>query len=474
MTALINQELARIEDRERAYGGRSVDPAMDAFKEAWQLGVQQKEYNERKKAERSEDAMKIMAATAGDYNTNYDNASLNRNISRLENYVAKNKGKFDATAMDYYDLTLNSMEDQKALNVDFLQFQERLPEETEKMNKYLRGRDKDQVWTAENINELKEMQAPLTRFLGDFKAKHGKRLATKSYEDYNLQLNNMKSMDSFLVQSALDDGHLDEQEATSYIIDLEQGNTEASDRYKKLEDVKLSSQIKTLTGKMGDQMTEVQMWKDYLHKDGLIPHPENPEMAVSMKDYIADKKMADPNFDVEGYERYVKLQINSKIAAQDISDTQYQKVTTEGSYVEAVAPDLTEKEIIKKKEPPKKAAISSIGAVQKSTEGLSKKKKDLKKLKRAENQGFLDQSLKNLGYSSKAELEKEIAKTESDKAKLPSMKFVKRKLKDLGVVSDNTINDWIKNNPDEWERLVNEEYNKRQEKYTMQRLQSGI
>ena len=362
----------------------------------------------------------------------------------------------------------------KALNIDFLQFQERLPGETEKMNEYLRNRDKDQVWTVENINELKDMQAPLTNFIGQFKAKHGNRLATKSYEDYNLQLNNMKSMNSFLVQSALDDGFLDEQEATSYIIDLEQGNTEASDRYKKLEDVKLSSQIKTLTSKMGDQMTEVQMWKDYLHNDGLIPHPSNPDVAVSMKDYIEEQKDFNPAFNADEYERYVQLQVNSKIKAQDISDTQYQKITTDGSYVEAVAPNLVEKEVIKKKEPPKKAAISSIGAVQKSTEGLSKKKKDLKKLKRAENQGFLDQSLKNLGYSSKAELEKEIAKTESDKAKLPSMKFVKRKLKDLGVVSDNTINDWIKNNPDEWERLVNEEYNKRQERYTMQRLQSGI
>ena len=38
MTALINQELAKLEKRERAYGGRSVDPAMDVFKEAWQMG----------------------------------------------------------------------------------------------------------------------------------------------------------------------------------------------------------------------------------------------------------------------------------------------------------------------------------------------------------------------------------------------------------------------------------------------------
>ena len=34
----INRELAKIEKRKRAFGGRSIDPAMDAFREAWQMG----------------------------------------------------------------------------------------------------------------------------------------------------------------------------------------------------------------------------------------------------------------------------------------------------------------------------------------------------------------------------------------------------------------------------------------------------
>ena len=44
MTALINQELAKIEKRESAYG-KSVDPAMDAFSEAWKMGQEQKVWN---------------------------------------------------------------------------------------------------------------------------------------------------------------------------------------------------------------------------------------------------------------------------------------------------------------------------------------------------------------------------------------------------------------------------------------------
>ena len=46
MTALINQELAKIEKRESAYGSSS-DPAMDAFSQAWEMGIATKEANRK-------------------------------------------------------------------------------------------------------------------------------------------------------------------------------------------------------------------------------------------------------------------------------------------------------------------------------------------------------------------------------------------------------------------------------------------
>ena len=52
MTTLINQELAKIEDRERAYGGGSSDPAMEIVREAWSMGQEQRAWNERKNAQR--------------------------------------------------------------------------------------------------------------------------------------------------------------------------------------------------------------------------------------------------------------------------------------------------------------------------------------------------------------------------------------------------------------------------------------
>ena len=163
-------DMGSILDRAIAeYDQGTRDPYVDAAAEA-RTAV---EYYNKKKTERSEGAMQIMAATAGNYKTNYDNTALDRDIKRLANYMTKNKGNFDETAIDYYNVTLNKMEDQKALNLDFKSYQERLPTVVADMNEYLGELDKDKVWTADNVNELKKMQAPLVRFLGDFKAKHG-------------------------------------------------------------------------------------------------------------------------------------------------------------------------------------------------------------------------------------------------------------------------------------------------------------
>ena len=68
MTALINQELAKIEKRNRAYGS-SADPAMDAFSEAWKMGQEQKVWNERKNLQRQQ----MMSEFAKDTSRLYNN-----------------------------------------------------------------------------------------------------------------------------------------------------------------------------------------------------------------------------------------------------------------------------------------------------------------------------------------------------------------------------------------------------------------
>ena len=74
MTALINQELAKIEKRERAYGGGSSDPALDVVREAWQMGQEQRAWNERKNAQ----MQKMMELQVEGYQTNFGTDDINR------------------------------------------------------------------------------------------------------------------------------------------------------------------------------------------------------------------------------------------------------------------------------------------------------------------------------------------------------------------------------------------------------------
>ena len=202
MTALINQELAKIEKADRGYG-KSSDPAMDAFSQAWEMGTQQREYNEKRKAERSDDAMKIMAVTAGNYNTDYENSSIEENIKRLDTYMDQNKNKFDATSIDYYQVTKNAMEDQINSNTDFNTMESRLLEKNKEMADFVNGLDRsDQIGTDE-LQQIKDMNMGWIKYTSDFQRKHGDRLNRNLYTNLRGQLGQSAKINSFLLEQSL-------------------------------------------------------------------------------------------------------------------------------------------------------------------------------------------------------------------------------------------------------------------------------
>ena len=73
-------------------------------------------------ARRSKDAISIMNMQAGDYDKNYNNIDIEKKAKRLENYISKNQGKFDDTAMDYAQVTLDGMRDLMSSNIEFMYF----------------------------------------------------------------------------------------------------------------------------------------------------------------------------------------------------------------------------------------------------------------------------------------------------------------------------------------------------------------
>ena len=200
--SIINQELAKMD---RRGGSRDyVDVVSETMRYA--------EEHRKRKAERSEDAMKIMSVTAGNYNADYENSSIEENIKRLDTYMDQNKNKLDATAIDYYQVTKNAMEDQIKSNTDFNTMESRLLGKNKEMADFVNGLDRsDQIGTDE-IQQIKDMNMGWIKYTSDFQRKHGDRLNRNLYTNLRGQLGQSAKINSFLLEQARDDNWLSEDE----------------------------------------------------------------------------------------------------------------------------------------------------------------------------------------------------------------------------------------------------------------------
>ena len=267
MTALINQELAKLERQDR---GRSSDPALDTLAEAWKMGTQQREYNERKRAERSDDAMKIMAVTAGDYNTDYENSSIEENIKRLDIYMDQNKNKLDATAIDYYQVTKNAMEDQIKSNTDFNTMESRLLGKNKEMADFVNGLDRsDQIGTDE-LQQIKDMNMGWIKYTSDFQRKHGDRLNRNLYTNLRGQLGQSAKINSFLLEQARDDNWLSEDEYVAWRGAWEDLSIDPITEFNKKEDKQRDLSSKVLQGQINEVMSEYSKYQNFLSGAGTM------------------------------------------------------------------------------------------------------------------------------------------------------------------------------------------------------------
>ena len=114
MTSLINQELAKIERTDRAYG-KSADPAMDAFSEAWKMGQEQKVWNERKNLQRQS----IMSDLSGGTSMIFNEKDLARKKERFQNYYNKHRGSMDESTLEMGQMMLDDFGYQQEKNKDF-------------------------------------------------------------------------------------------------------------------------------------------------------------------------------------------------------------------------------------------------------------------------------------------------------------------------------------------------------------------
>ena len=92
---LNSNTLAKLEERDRR-AGRSVDPAMDIVKDAWEMGQQQRAWNEKKNMQRQ----RIMSDLARGTSMTFSDDELKRKKERFQNYFNKYKGSMDESTLE--------------------------------------------------------------------------------------------------------------------------------------------------------------------------------------------------------------------------------------------------------------------------------------------------------------------------------------------------------------------------------------
>ena len=216
MTAIINQELAKIEKRESAYG-ESVDPAMDAFKEVWEMGQEQKVWNERKNAQRQS----IMSELSRGTSMTFNEKDLERKKERFQNYYNKHRGSMDENTLEMGQFMLEDFGVQADKNTEF----NKLLGDGEQLKKDLLY-DMENVGVDEEGNQrtldendyqiISEQQKRWINHTKEMQTNFADRLSLKPFQHINSELANATNMNQFLLAQAREDNLIDDRELQAY------------------------------------------------------------------------------------------------------------------------------------------------------------------------------------------------------------------------------------------------------------------
>ena len=236
MTTLINQELAKIEKRESAYG-KSVDPAMDAFSEAWKMGQEQRAWKERKNAQRQQ----LMGQLAQGTGMTFNEKDLERKKERFQNYYNKHRSSMDESTLEMGQMMLDDFGYQQEKNKDFegmqLQFddmQTYMQETVSQLGTEIdaEGNKVSRTLNNDDLKLIDEMNTEYLGFRSKFLTNHADRLSLKPYQHISTMLDAGKQMNTFLVNEAYEDNLIDDKELEAWNMSWEGETLDPIQTYK--------------------------------------------------------------------------------------------------------------------------------------------------------------------------------------------------------------------------------------------------
>ena len=382
MTSLINQELAKIEKRNRAFG-RSVDPAMDAFSEAWKMGQEQKVWNERK----NEQMRSMVDLRTQGYNAEFSNDRLDKDISKYESWFKSNQGSFDAVTMDYAQLKLDQMKEHRSDNEEFDGLEGQIGLRKEKMFKMLDTIDKSgEKLTADDINLIRESNQEWLTYTRNMQKRFGDRLNMKTFDYLQNDLNEAVGMNTFLLQSAKDDGWIDEYEYTAFKDSWDQLDPTPILTYLKKEDTHDRAVTDGLEKRIDAVADDYAMLNKFVaigdkESEGQYPSPDGT-MMLNWGD-----------LDTEQQIEYLDKKNNLKKQIEGWDD-QYKSLNIGVSLIDKYVPDfykdVTPPTPPGKKKPPIKEPPKTLGGFDKRMKALQLDKTDA----RSRNENMYNMNLR--------------------------------------------------------------------------------
>ena len=242
MTALINQELAKIEKRDRAYGGGSSDPAMDVFKEAWQMGQEQRAWNERK----NEQMQKMMELQVEGYQTNFGTDDINKKHERLQSYISKNRSRMTDVTLEYADILQQNIGDHRDKVVAFNEVQDAQKADTDNWMDLMEEYGEKESLQPEDVNQLTTMIGEYASNKDDIVTNYADFLGLPQFKHVLTNMVDKERIIRDLLIQAEDDNFLDEHEIGYLSKALETGDSNIITREEKKSDLDKSLRAEQL------------------------------------------------------------------------------------------------------------------------------------------------------------------------------------------------------------------------------------
>ena len=278
MIAEIDREIKRIQARDT-----NQRDTLDVVTEAWDMGQEQRKWNERKNLQRQQ----IMADLTKDTSRLYSNKDAKFQRDRFKKYFDRHKGNMDESTLEMGQMMIGNYDYQIAQNDDFSKYKDGMDSQMEKVDNFLKKPEFEigKEYTDKEVEEFREVYQGYVDFTEKFTSDHADRLQLAGNSHVLQELSQGSYANKFMLDSFYGDKKIDETEYKAYSQALASNSLEPITKYKDYEKTIIKSSNESLLKSMDDN---AELLRNY----NLVAEGALDISAVLGKDYGGSYEMA--------------------------------------------------------------------------------------------------------------------------------------------------------------------------------------